>query len=860
MAFNVLDYGARGDGISDDTAEIQAAINAAHAAGGGIVYIPAGTYIVSGTSDKSDGAIRLLDNVTLYGAGMGATILKVRDDNPYAITGVVRTPFDEVTHDVAMFDLTIDGNRANNVNKIDGFYCGVAPGDTRQDYNITIERVEIMNCTGYGFDPHEQTLNLRIADSVAHHNVLDGFVADFLVDSVYENNIAYANDRHGFNVTTSTDGLVLLNNTAYDNGSAGLIVQRGSEDIPFPQDITVQGGSYYDNAREGIFLKMADNVSITGVQVYDNMRHGIRIEGATDTLVQNSTIFNNSQAADNTYDEIQIRLHSDSTTGQPYYSLGTQILNNTIYSNGAVNARYGVREDPSNDDGGATGTVVSGNTISGMDSGATSLPPAPADDPVVAADDAYVVAAGTTFTATTAQSLLKNDQIPDGGGAALTGQYATTQGGTVSINNDGTFTYTARAGFVGTDRFDYTVRDADGDTDIGTATLDVRAAASIGVGTTQLETLTLAGFTAVSVKAAIGGTAVESRTTGVEARAKGTFTGEAGTYGVTLRYFDENDGASPMGIRVNGVTAASWIADKQLGSSGSDSSTVTTKTVTLSLRQNDVIEIYGTRNGGELVRVDQLTVELTGAPPPDRPVTATDDSYSATEDSSLSVSAANGVLANDITPDGGKTATAATIETAAGGTVNLAADGSFTYNPLEDFFGSDSFDYSVFDADGDRDTGTVFLSVADVPESGPPPAYPEISTGKTQLETLALDSFVPLALRTADGGQAIESRNKGIEATATGSFTGVTGTYQATLWYYDENDGSSALGIRVNGEDVASWLADKQLGSSVADAMSRTSYSTNLDLARGDTIEIYGVRDANELVRIDYLSLDGIMI
>jgi len=214
MIFNVLDFGAKGDGISDDTAEIQAAIDAAHAAGGGTVYVPAGTYIVSGTSDKSDGAIRLLSNVTLQGAGMGETTLKVRDDNPYAITGIVRTPFDEVTHDVALYDITLDGNRANNAYKIDGFYTGVRPEDPRQDYNITVERVEIMNCSGYGFDPHEQTVNLRIADSVAHHNGLDGFVADFLIDSVYENNVAYANDRHGFNVTTSTDGLLLLNNTA----------------------------------------------------------------------------------------------------------------------------------------------------------------------------------------------------------------------------------------------------------------------------------------------------------------------------------------------------------------------------------------------------------------------------------------------------------------------------------------------------------------------------------------------------------------------------------------------------------------------------------------------------------------------
>lgn len=46
--FNVKDYGALGDGSTDDTAEIQAAIDAAEAAGGGVVFFPAGVYVVGG--------------------------------------------------------------------------------------------------------------------------------------------------------------------------------------------------------------------------------------------------------------------------------------------------------------------------------------------------------------------------------------------------------------------------------------------------------------------------------------------------------------------------------------------------------------------------------------------------------------------------------------------------------------------------------------------------------------------------------------------------------------------------------------------------------------------------------------------
>ena len=76
QVYNVKAYGALCNGVADDTAEIQAAITAAEAGTKGVVYIPAGTCIIS---DAGAGyALRILDHrITLKGAGGFATILKM---------------------------------------------------------------------------------------------------------------------------------------------------------------------------------------------------------------------------------------------------------------------------------------------------------------------------------------------------------------------------------------------------------------------------------------------------------------------------------------------------------------------------------------------------------------------------------------------------------------------------------------------------------------------------------------------------------------------------------------------------------------------------------------------------------------
>ena len=84
--FNVLDYGATGNGIvANEQPFIQAAIDAAFAAGGGTVYIPAGTYNITAQ-------IVLKAGVALIGAGSSNTIIDQGTTSLTAIATPTVTP------------------------------------------------------------------------------------------------------------------------------------------------------------------------------------------------------------------------------------------------------------------------------------------------------------------------------------------------------------------------------------------------------------------------------------------------------------------------------------------------------------------------------------------------------------------------------------------------------------------------------------------------------------------------------------------------------------------------------------------------------------------------------------------------
>lgn len=123
---SVKDFGAVGDGVTDDTAEINLAIAAATT-----VYLPAGTFIYD-ASALPDVSVRLI------GAGMGRTILKWKDASSESdllgLSGLVN---------LAVENLTIDANRQNQTDST-GYY-GAVGGAIDDQSEISFYKVEFKN-------------------------------------------------------------------------------------------------------------------------------------------------------------------------------------------------------------------------------------------------------------------------------------------------------------------------------------------------------------------------------------------------------------------------------------------------------------------------------------------------------------------------------------------------------------------------------------------------------------------------------------------------------------------------------------------------------------------------------------------
>lgn len=122
--FNVVapPYGADPTGVSDSTTAIQNAINAANSAGGGVVYFPEGTYLVTPSGSPAVGLTLMgvsagYQNVRLVGAGSQASVIKKNGNGTLVQLSGATSPSSGSTHckSCAVENLGFNGNSKTGV-------------------------------------------------------------------------------------------------------------------------------------------------------------------------------------------------------------------------------------------------------------------------------------------------------------------------------------------------------------------------------------------------------------------------------------------------------------------------------------------------------------------------------------------------------------------------------------------------------------------------------------------------------------------------------------------------------------------------------------------------------------------------
>jgi RHS repeat-associated protein len=287
--------------------------------------------------------------------------------------------------------------------------------------------------------------------------------------------------------------------------------------------------------------------------------------------------------------------------------------------------------------------------------------------PPVAANDAYTTDEDTALIVPTGSGVLANDT--DVESDPLTAVLVSNPAhGDLTLNGDGSFTYTPALNFNGADSFTYKANDGQADSNVATVNLTISPVNDAPVA--QNDSYATSEDTPLVISAATGVLANDTDA--------------------------END---PL--------TAVLVSDPAHGtlSLGSDGSF----TYTPALNYNGDDSFTYKANDGQ-ADSDVAIVFLTVTPVNDAPV-AVDDTVSTLQDTSILIP----VLANDTDVEG-DTLGIDSFTQPANGSVADNGDGTLTYTPAPGFTGDDTFTYTLSDGQGGSDIGRVDITVTPVGE------------------------------------------------------------------------------------------------------------------------------------------------
>ena len=259
--YNVRDYGATGDGTTDDTVAVQAAISAANNAGGGVVYVPAGNYRLTAT-------INVYSRISIRGDGDQVSVLSQTGTTATGLRGI-----DVMFLDVR--DIQLKGPGTGSASG-PGIYLS-------RSGNANCEGITLENVFVWQFGDSGVAISLPIASTftrvVAQQNgafgiSLYGGGTSCALAGCYAN----GNGQIGYNLGLAYSQLT---GCAADSNGIGYYVSSGSTNITF-SSCGAEDTIYHDTTYDGTAWKIdgARGILLAGCYAADTDRKSYWVTSA----------------------------------------------------------------------------------------------------------------------------------------------------------------------------------------------------------------------------------------------------------------------------------------------------------------------------------------------------------------------------------------------------------------------------------------------------------------------------------------------------------------------------------------------------------------------------------------------------
>ncbi len=264
LALNAADYGTTGDGTTNDTAALQAALDAV-AASGGVLILPPGTY--------ESGALDLTDANGVHVVGYGATI---------AWSGAATSvPTDYIGLALAgtCSNVTVEGLRFQGSGTIADGHAGVYTAQ-----NATLTGVTVANCAG-----DDLSVGVHIGHAVTS-TVTGATVTGCRLDT-----LVGTGSGHGYGIVSSgaTDTRI-IGNSVVGARRHSIYVSAGSRVVVANNTIHNHRQSVTDGSlKSAIVLARTSDIVCTGNTIIDGWDGGIEVTPDTGTPVRNVLVANN---------------------------------------------------------------------------------------------------------------------------------------------------------------------------------------------------------------------------------------------------------------------------------------------------------------------------------------------------------------------------------------------------------------------------------------------------------------------------------------------------------------------------------------------------------------------------------------